>query len=155
MIDRWPSSRAAGRGVSALLLGAFLASPAIAAADNSLTVSNSWFRFIMASRPAAGYFILTNASSKPYTLTGATSPGCGSLMLHKSLQQNGEDQMVMVSSIPVPAQGAVTFAPGGYHLMCMSPTKDMKVGAKVPVTLSFDGGATLTQDFVVRNVSGE
>lgn len=155
MRHRWRSSQAAGWGVSAVLLSTLLASPAFAAAEKALTVSNSWFRFIMASRPAAGYFILTNASSKPHTLTGATSPACGSLMMHKSQQQNGEDQMVMVSSIPVPARGAVTFAPGGYHLMCMQPSKDMKVGAKVPVTLTFDGGTTLTQDFIVHNVSGE
>jgi len=154
MTHRWRSSHAVGLGASALLLGALLASPAIAAADTGLTVSNSWFRFIMASRPAAGYFILTNASPKPYTLTGATSPACGSLMMHRSQQQNGEDTMAMVSSIPVPAQGVVTFAPGGYHLMCMSP-KDMKVGAKVQVTLTFDNGTTLTQDFVVHNVGGE
>lgn len=155
MTHRWRSSRAAGLGASALLLGALLVSPADAAAEKGLTVSNSWFRFIMASRPAAGYFILTNAGSKPHTLTGAASPACGSLIMHKSQQQNGEDTMVMVSSIPVPAQGAVTFAPGGYHLMCMSPSKDMKVGAKVPVTLTFDDGTTLTQDFVVHNVAGK
>jgi periplasmic copper chaperone A len=155
MNDRWRRSRAAQRYISAFLVCALAALPAFGAAEKSLTVSNSWFRFIMASRPAAGYFILTNASSKPHVLTGVSSPACGSLMMHKSQQQNGEDTMAMVSSIPVPAQGAVTFAPGGYHLMCMSPTKDMKVGAKVPVTLSFDNGSTLTQDFVVHNVSGE
>ncbi len=105
--------------------------------------------------PAAGYFTLTNAGHEKRVLTGASSPACGTLMMHKSTSANGEDQMIMVESVDVPAGGAVSFAPGGYHLMCMEPSKDMKIGARVPVTLSFADGIKLTQDFSVRGVSGQ
>jgi hypothetical protein len=122
------------------------------AADLSLT--DPWFRFIIPSVPAAGYFTLTNAGHETRVLTGASSPACGSLMMHKSMSADGEDRMVMVNSLDVPSNGAVIFGPGGYHLMCMEP-KDMKIGTRVPVTLSFADGTKLTQDFLVHGVGGQ
>jgi copper(I)-binding protein len=76
-------------------------------------------------------------------------------MLHKSETVNGVDQMVHVDSVPVPAHQSVTFAPGGFHLMCMSPAASLKPGTTVPVTLSFKDGGTLTSDFAVRGVAGQ
>jgi copper(I)-binding protein len=52
-----------------------------------------------------------------------------------------------VRSITVPAHGNVTFAPGGYHLMCMSPV--MKPGDKVAVTLTLQGGGTIASTLPV------
>ncbi len=61
----------------------------------------------------------------------------------------------MVPAIVVPAHGEVSLAPGGYHIMCMMPSADMKVGASVPVTLSFDDGSTVSLDVPVRGATGE
>jgi periplasmic copper chaperone A len=124
------------------------------AADNGLTVHDAWMRTIMPSRPAAGYFTLSNSTDKAEKLVSAASPDCGMLMLHRSLHENGQERMVMVKSIPVPAHGAVKFAPGGYHLMCMSPSKNLKPGHSVPVTLHFADGATVTARFPVRGATG-
>ena len=52
---------------------------------------------------------------------------------------------------PVPAHGTLKFAPHGYHLMCMKPSADMKAGNRVPVTLRFKDGATLTGQFAVHS----
>jgi hypothetical protein len=112
-------------------------------------------RMIIASRPAAGYFTLSNKTDKKQILVSAASPACGMLMLHQSLHKNGQEHMVMVKSIPVPAHGKVTFAPGGYHLMCMSPTKDVVKGHSIPVTLRFAGNASLTASFMVRGATGK
>ena len=60
----------------------------------------------------------------------------------------------MVQTVRIPAHGKVTFAPGGYHLMCMSPAKDMAPGRSVPVMLRFENGGGITADFPVRGVSG-
>ena len=59
------------------------------------------------------------------------------------------------SCVDIPAGGSVAFAPNGYHLMCMSPTPEMKPGASVPVTLLFQGGEKLTANFAVRNAAGK
>jgi copper(I)-binding protein len=60
-----------------------------------------------------------------------------------------------VPSLEVPPGGAIAFAPGGYHLMCMNPTAAMKPGATVAVTFSFKGGSTLMADFAVRDAAGK
>jgi copper(I)-binding protein len=83
-----------------------------------------------------------NDADTPATLTAASSPACGILMLHQSQDTSGMAMMMSVPSIKIPAHGSVTFAPGGYHLMCMAPK--MKIGAKVPVTLTLQPGGALT-----------
>ena len=109
----------------------------------------------MPSLPAAGYFTLSNASGTPETLIGAASPACGMLMLHRSVDQGGQERMVMVDKVPVPPQGKVSFMPGSYHLMCMSPTTAMRPGQSVPVTLRFADGGLLTARFPVRSATGK
>ncbi len=109
----------------------------------------------MPSRPAAGYFTLSNQTAQPRTLVGADSPACGMLMLHRSLTDNGVDRMTMLQDIEVPAQGQVVFAPGGYHLMSVSPSAAMIPGHSVPVTLRFKDGGAVTASFPVRGVTGK
>jgi copper(I)-binding protein len=124
--------------------------PAVAAPPPGIALSHAAFRFIIAARPAAGYFTLTNTSAATRELVGATSPGCGMLMLHQSMEMGGVSHMMAVKGVAVPAHGKATFAPGGYHLMCMSPTAALRPGKSVPVTLTFKDGASLTAAFPVE-----
>ncbi len=125
--------------------------PSAAAA---LTVSAGWFRALPANIPAGGYFTLRNGGKDKVVLTGAESPGCGMLMVHRSSSGNGMASMGHVPSLDVPAGGSVSFSPNGYHLMCMEPKAQIKPGNTVPVTLLFQGGAKVTADFAVRNAAG-
>ena len=119
-----------------------------------VSIASPWIRFINPATPAAGYFTVTNAGARPVVITGASSPDCGSLMLHQSRSVNGVEQMEMVSSVTVPAHGSVKFAPGGYHLMCTSPSANVAPGRTVPVTLTFADHRTMTKPFVVRGPNG-
>ena len=123
-----------------------------AAAEASVTLADGYIRTTIPARPAAGYFTLTNGGDTAASLVGASSPGCGSVMLHQSKTVNGQDTMVAVKSVAVPAHGSVSFAPGGYHLMCMKPAATLKPGTTVPVRLTFADGGTLSADFPVRGV---
>lgn len=139
----------------ALLAASVLATSPGNAAETGLSLSGGWIRFVIPSTPAAGYFTLTNATGKPQILTSASSPACGSLMMHRSVRKDDREEMDMVESVTVPAHGNLVFAPGSYHLMCVSPSKDVKIGAQVPVTLTFASGASLTDNFPVRGVGGK
>lgn len=142
-------------GLAASLFVASLAGGgAMAAEPAGISISDAWVRMIVPSRPAAGYFTLSNDSDSAATLTGASSPACGSAMLHQSVRENGTDKMVMVKSVDVPAHGTLSFAPAGYHVMCMAPTEAMKIGAKVPFTLTFGDGSSLTAEFPVKGPAG-
>jgi len=149
--------RAAGPAARASLAISFavLSATGLRAAEPGISLTQAWIRMIIPSRPAAGYFTLSNESGVPRQLVGAESSACGSLMLHESLSRGGVEEMDMVKSIPVPANATLTFSPGGYHLMCMSPTKDMKAGGSMPVTLRFADGGTITATFAVRGATGK
>ena len=139
---------------AALLMSApVCAAQAADAAD--LVVKDGWFRTLPGNLPAGGYFTLHNGSTAVATLTGAESPACGMLMLHKSESEGGAMKMLDVASVPVPVGGDITFAPGGYHLMCMDAKPEMKPGATVPVTLDFADGSKVTSNFAVKNAKGQ
>ena len=117
------------------MLAVLLGVAAASAADAGVTVEKPWMQFIIKARPAAGYFTLRNETGAAIALTGASSSACGMVMLHQTKEVNGVEKMLPVKSVAVPANGTVSFAPGGYHLMCMSPGSAMAAGATVPVTL--------------------
>jgi hypothetical protein len=139
-------------GVGVALLSGALAVPAFAA---GLTITGGWFRTLPEGLPSAGYFSLHNGAASPAVLTGASSPACGMLMLHESSEEGGMSRMRDVQRVTVPAGGTVSFAPGGYHLMCMHPSAAMTPGKTVPVTLLFAGGATAEAPFSVRTAMGK
>ena len=140
--------------LAAPMLAALSAAPALAA-NPALTVSHPWIRFLTPQIPAAGYFTLSNSSGQPAVLTGAASQDCGQLMLHQSMEKSGMAEMKMVSAVTVPAHGSVTFRPGGYHLMCLSPSAAITPGHDIPVSLRFKDGASLEVNFPVYGAKGK
>jgi len=147
--------RAAALGCGLALVApaaALAAGPAPAPAPASISVSGGWFRYLLAQIPAGGFMTLHNAGDAPAVLTGASSPACGSLMLHETKSGGGTDRMVEVRRVTVPAHGTLRFAPGGYHLMCMQPRMHTKEA--VPVTLTFHDGRRITASFTVFGANG-
>jgi copper(I)-binding protein len=59
-------------------------------------------------------------------------------------------RMEMVDKVPVPANGKVAFAPGGYHVMLMQPKHAVNPGDKVVVTFDLSDGSKLPVTFVAR-----
>ncbi len=141
------------RTLLSAVVGAMLTTPALAQLQ-TVHVANPWMRFITPSTPAAGYFTVTNAGGRPVVIVGASSPECASLMLHRSQNIGGTEHMDEVPSVSVPAHGEVRFEPGGYHLMCMSPSSKVVPGSRIPVTLTFQNKLTMTKGFVVRGPKG-
>lgn len=134
------------------------ASCALAAANvSTLKIEHAWIRWLPANLPAAGYATIRNDGGKSVQLIGADSPDYGMAMLHRSMHKDGKDMMQMVGSIPVPAHGAVSLAPGGYHLMLMNAKHPIKPGDTAHVSLHFSDGETLQATWLVRpaNASSE
>jgi copper(I)-binding protein len=151
-ISRWVPACAAMSGILLLVLA--LGAPAFAA-PKGVTIEQPWIRLIIKARPAAGYFTLRNNGDKPVELTGAQSSACGMVMLHQSKEENGVEKMLPVKSLTVQPHGTVSFAPGGYHLMCMKPQGSMAIGKSVPMTLKFAGGDSITAQFPVKGPGGK
>jgi copper(I)-binding protein len=151
------SAPAAGRASKSAAVAAALVclvAATGAAAAGSVTIEKPWLRLIIKDRPAAGYFTLRNDTDGNIELTGASSSSCGMLMLHQSKVVNGIEQMRQVKGVAVPAHSSLSFAPAGYHLMCMNPQSSLAVGKTVPVTLTFADGTTITGQFPVKGPGG-
>ena len=138
--------------IAALIGLAIAAAPASAA---EIVVTNAWFRALPGNLPGAGYFTLRNTGKTEAVLTGAASPACGMLSLHKSESMSGMSNMGDVEQVSVPPGGKARFSPGGYHLMCMGPTPALHPGAAVVVELTFADGTRTTTRFTVKNAAGK
>ena len=135
-----------------VLLGAASPLPVPGASPANVHATHAWVRYLLPSLPAAGYMTLTNTGDTTTRLVKARSPACGALMLHESMDDGGTAMMAMVKSITIPAHGQVSFAEGGYHLMCTQPK--MQPGGKVGITLAFDDGDDLLLLVPVYGPSG-
>jgi hypothetical protein len=49
--------------------------------------------------------------------------------------------------LEIPANGSVTLAPGGSHIMFERPKEPLKEGGKLPVTLTFEKAGTVDTVF--------
>jgi copper(I)-binding protein len=126
--------------------------PSAAFAGTPVSIANPWMRYLLPNIPAAGYMVVKNAGDVDAVLTGAASPACGMLMLHKSQDDSGMAMMMEVQTVTIPAHGQQDFAPGGYHLMCMNPV--MKIGGRVTVTLTFQDGSSIATAMPVYGAQG-
>jgi copper(I)-binding protein len=133
--------------------GLVTASFFISASSLSVAVSQPMLRLIPGV-PAAGYFTITNNTGAALVLSGAQSPDCGMVMLHKSSTMGGMARMADVASVTIPRGRSLSFAPGGYHMMCMRPSPRLHVGGKAKITLKFNNGFSSDVDFTVVNARG-
>jgi periplasmic copper chaperone A len=116
-------------------------------------ITGAWFRSLPGKLPAGGYFTAQNNSRRDVAITGARSDACGMLMIHQSSNKGGMTGMDMMDTVKVPAGGQVSFAPGGYHLMCEGAK--MKIGGKVPVLIHLSDGSSVAVAFSVRGANGK
>ena len=127
-----------------------LAASTLSAHGADLVLADAWVRYVSPGVPAAGYFTLRNLTDHTTYLVGGKSAAYGEVMLHKSSMASGMAKMEPVTKVEVPAHGEIKFSPGAYHLMLMSPRREVAPGDRVPITLQFAGGQTLTAEFAVR-----
>lgn len=127
----------------------------VALAHGGITVHDAWIRTVSSHVPAAGYFVVDNNGHEPVELVGAETPAYGHAMIHRTMEHDGQSQMMHVEAIKVPAGGKATFAPGGYHLMLMHAKKTLEPGDTVSVTLIFSNGHRITTPFEVRSAIGQ
>jgi periplasmic copper chaperone A len=139
-----------------LLIASLLAFGTAHAADStSVKASGAWIRVLPGGLPAGGYVTLENTATSGVAVTGASSADYGDAMIHKSSTETGMGRMEMVDKVPLPANGKVAFAPGGYHVMLMQPKHPVKPGDKVVVTFTLSDGSTLPVSFEAKPANAE
>ncbi len=131
---------------------------------SAMAVENAWARPAkpmpdMGSSSAA-YFVLRNTGSEDDALVSVSTDVAGKAELHETVpaQQTGQhdhnasDAMTMrpVDKVAVPAGGTVEFRPGGLHVMLMDLKRELAVGDRFQLTLTFEKGGAQIVEVEVR-----
>lgn len=112
-----------------------------AAAAQSVHIANAWVRAPVAGQKnASAYVELT--SERDAALVAVGSPVAARAELHTMSVEGGIMRMRALPRIELPAGRAVKLAPGGLHVMLLELKQPLKVGDKVPLTLTVQPGGT-------------
>ncbi|MFI4865529.1 MAG: copper chaperone PCu(A)C [Steroidobacterales bacterium] len=138
--------------LAACVLGWMAVSARVLGAQDAAVpqVTDAWIRWLPGDLPAGGYLTLINTGDRPVSLIAASCPDYADVSLHRSRNVAGTSQMMPVHDITVAPHSSLSFAAQGYHLMLAHPTKILKPGDRVPVTLSFAAGPAVTVQFELR-----
>ena len=132
-----------------ILLATALLLPLAARAQDTITVEAPWTRAAGQGGQGAGFVTIRNAGAADRLLSAST-PAAGRTELHTMLRDGDIMRMRQVDAIAVPANGAVTLAPGGLHIMLIGLTRPLAVGESVPLTLVFERAGTVTLNLAVQ-----
>jgi len=132
-----------------ILLATALLLPLAARAQGAITVDAPWTRAAGQGGQGAGFVTIRNAGAADRLLSAST-PAAGRTELHTMLRDGDIMRMRQVEAIAVPANGAVTLAPGGLHIMLIGLTRPLAVGESVPLTLVFERAGTVTLNLAVQ-----
>ena len=122
--------------VSALVITVLLSGCA-APAKEGLEVREAWARPAPQGGNGAIYFMIENHSSETQEMIGVDSDIAQAVEMHESQMDGDVMEMHQLESVSLGPGAAVTFEPGGLHIMLIGLKQDLKVGDEVQVTLNF------------------
>ncbi|WP_299758290.1 copper chaperone PCu(A)C [uncultured Chloroflexus sp.] len=99
---------------------------------------------------SAAYMVLENKGSTADAIVKAESDVAKTVELHNVIMENNVMQMRPVEAIEVPANGQVELKPGGFHVMLIGLTRDLKEGEEVMIKLTTRSGKTIEVKAPVR-----
>ena len=116
-----------------------------------LQVTDIWARATAGGAQTAAVYA-TLRSSAGDQLTGASTPVAKEAQLHQMSIDGHMMKMRQVDHVDLPAGQAVTFKPGGYHVMLVGVSRPLVEGETFPLTLTFAKAGTQSVTVEVRKV---
>ena len=120
------------------VLGSFVLGFSTFAANAEVIVKDAWVRGTVPAQTLTGAF-MTITSTEDAKIVAARSPLAKRTEVHTSMMMGNVNQMRHVDAIPLPAGKPVKLEGGGYHLMLMDLSMQMKPGDSVPITFTVEG----------------
>ena len=103
------------------------------AAHAQVSVSDAWARGTVPAAKSSGAFLRITSKDDARLVAVRTPIANGEL--HQMSMRDNRMSMAQVDAIDLPAGKTVELAPGGYHVMLMGLTRQLKEGETVPLTL--------------------
>ncbi len=115
-------------------------------AQESVQVNDPWIRAMPPGMSmTAGFMNLRNLTAQPLTLVAVESPAFARIEMHRTeIDAQGVARMLAQTSLLIPAQGELSLAPKGNHLMLFDPKQPLQVETPLPLTLVFADGSRVT-----------
>lgn len=125
-----------------------------AAVADTVTVNDPYIRAMPPGQKVTGMFLtIDNPTATAHELVKANSDVSETVELHEHKHVDGMMKMAQVPSIRIPANGSAVLEPGGYHIMLIGLQRDLQMGEKVDVSLTYDDGSSTTVQAEVRAIN--
>lgn len=99
---------------------------------------------------SAAYMIIRNTGSAADKLIKAQTDAAKTVEIHTTVKEGEVMKMQPVAGVDVPANGQAELKPGGFHVMLIGITRDLKAGDKVKLTLTFEKAGAVQLEVPVR-----
>lgn len=123
-----------------------------AATLGSIEIRRPWVR-LASELPwrAAGFATLTNTGAQPDRLIAASSPTAEKVEIHAIKVVRGDIAMRPLDhGLALPPGVTLTLQPRGYHLLLIGLREPPSLGARLPVTLTFEKAGSIDVELVVE-----
>ncbi|WP_034297960.1 copper chaperone PCu(A)C [Herbaspirillum sp. RV1423] len=120
-----------------------------------LQVGHPWARPTVPGQPSGGaYLSIENKGKTGDKLVSVASPVAKSAEIHTMSMEGNVMKMREVGSIDIKPSEKIAMQPGnGYHIMLIGLVQPLKVGDKVPLTLTFEKAGKLEVSVYVEDKS--
>ena len=118
-----------------------------------IVVEKPWARATpKGAEVGSAYLTVQNKGAAPDRLTGGTAD-FATVEIHQMSSENGISQMrELKDGLDIPANGSVSFLPGGYHLMFTHLTHPLTKGESIKATLNFEHAGPVEVAFSVMGI---
>ncbi len=140
---------------------------ACSGASGGITVADAWSRpSPLVAGSGAAYMVIKNTGATADALIGGSSDVASAVEVHEtvdmssampagSMDASGMGSspvmgMQKVDRLEIPAGGTVELKPGGYHVMLIGLARELKVGEKIEITLTFEKAGEVKVSAEVR-----
>ena len=113
------------------------------ASIGSLRITDAYVPQQASPDVAAAYFVVTNDGATADELTRVTSSVTSDITAMTETDNGSSGSMTDLTRVVVPAHGSFTFRPGRQHLMLEKPSKQLRQGDHVTLTLTFARAGTV------------
>jgi periplasmic copper chaperone A len=119
-----------------------------------LKISAGWARATpKGASVGGGYLTITNTGAAADKLIGGTTSVAGRLEVHEMKMDGGVMKMRPVEGgLEIKPGQTVQFDPGGYHVMLVGLTQQLKEGDHFKATLEFAKAGKVDVDFTVEGI---
>lgn len=122
---------------------------------SGITISDAWSRSAARTAGAgAAYMVIGNTGSAADALVGCRSDIAKAVEVHETYEIPSEAPMEStgmgngmgtgmmgmrrIDRLEIPAGGTVELRPGGYHIMLIDLTRELRAGDTIEITLTFE-----------------